>query len=93
MDSLSFPPFAVFPEYVKGGGGGGSGDGDNSVPSSDITLIVSVVDSYTDYASYSTYDDFLDNLFDAMDAVGGGACMDDHDTDPHVSMSSGVKFK
>lgn len=93
MDSLSFPPFAIFPEYVKGGGGGGSGDDDNSVPSGDITLIVSVVDSYTDYGSYSTYDDFLDNLFDAMDAVGGGACMDDHDTDPHVSMSRGVKFK
>ena len=35
----------------------------------------------------------LDNLFDAMDAVGGGPCMDDHDTDPHVSMARGVKFK
>jgi hypothetical protein len=28
-----------------------------------------------------------------MDAVNGGPCMDDHDTDPHVSMARGVKFK
>ena len=27
-----------------------------------------------------------------MYAVGGGPCMDDDDTDPHVSMSRGVKF-
>ncbi|KAL7534087.1 hypothetical protein ACHAXR_005628, partial [Thalassiosira sp. AJA248-18] len=95
MDSLSFPPFAIFPEYVKGGGGhGSSDDGENkSVPSSDITLIVSVVDTYEDGESYSSYETFTDSLFDAMDAVGGGPCMDDHDTDPHVSMSRGVKFK
>ena len=94
MDSLSFAPFAIFPEYVKGGGGHSSGDdGDGGVPSSDVTLIVSVVDTYEDGESYSSYEDFLDNLFDAMDNVGGGPCMDDHDTDPHVSMSRGVKFK
>mmetsp|Transcript_29331 Transcript_29331/g.61831 ORF Transcript_29331/g.61831 Transcript_29331/m.61831 type:complete len:512 (+) Transcript_29331:145-1680(+) len=94
MDSLSFPPFSIFPEYVKGGGGhGSSDDGEKSVPSSDVTLIVSVVDNYEDGESYSTYEDFLDNVFDAMDAVGGGPCMDDHDTDPHVSMARGVKFK
>lgn len=28
-----------------------------------------------------------------MHSVGGGPCMDDDDTDPHVSMSRGVKFK
>jgi len=94
MDSLSFPPFSIFPEYVKGGGGGHSGDGDDKgVPSGDVTLIVSVVDTYEDGESYSTYEEFLDDLFDAMDAVGGGPCMDDHDTDPHVSMARGVKFK
>jgi len=95
MDSLSFPPFAVFPEYVKGGGGHQSSDDgeDKSVPSADITLIVSVVDTYEDGESYSSYEDFLDNVFDAMDAAGGGPCMDDHDTDPHVSMARGVKFK
>ncbi|EJK51214.1 hypothetical protein THAOC_29634 [Thalassiosira oceanica] len=94
MDSLSFPPFAIYPEFVKGGGGGHSGDdGDSSVPSGDVTLIVSVVDTYEDGDSYSSYEDFLDNLFDAMDGVGGGPCMDDHDTDPHVSMARGVKFK
>ena len=95
MDSLSFPPFAVFPEYVKGGGGHQSSeDGeDKSVPSADITLIVSVVDTYEDGESYSSYEDFLDSVFVSMDAAGGGPCMDDHDTDPHVSMARGVKFK
>lgn len=94
MDSLSFPPFSIFPEYVKGGGGHhSSDDGKGSVPSSDVTLIVSVVDTYEDGESYSSYEEFLDDLFDAMDAVGGGPCMDDHDTDPHVSMARGVKFK
>ena len=94
MNSISFEPFSVFPEFVKGGGGHHSGDnGKDRVPSSDVTLIVSIVDEYDDDASYSSYQTFLDNLFDAMDAVGGGPCMDDHDTDPHVSMSRGVKFK
>ena len=92
MESISFPPFSVFPEFVKGGGGGGSGD-DETVPSSDVTLIVSIVDEYSENNGDSDYEIFLDDLFDAMDAVGGGPCMDDHDTDPHVSMSRGVKFK
>ena len=93
MSSVSFAPFSVFPEYLKGGGGHQSGDGeDESVPSSDITLIVSIVETYEDADSYSSYEYFLDDLFNAMDNVGGGPCMDDHDTDPHVSMSRGVKF-
>ena len=95
MDSLSFPPFRVYPEYLKGGGGHHSGDNENEggkVPSSDVTLIVSIVETYEDDDSYSAYEKFLENLFDAMDAVGGGPCMDDHDTDPHVSMARGVKF-
>jgi hypothetical protein len=93
MQSVSFPPFSIFPEYLKGGGGHNSGDqGQESVPSSDITLIVSVVESYEDGDSYSAYEYFLDDLFNAMDSAGGGPCMDDHDTDPHVSMSRGVKF-
>jgi len=95
MSSISFPPFSIFPEKVKGGGGGGSQDNDDEeeVPSGDITLVVSVVEEFEDNDSYSIYEYFLDNLFDAMDAVNGGPCMDDHDTDPHVSMSRGVKFK
>ena len=94
MQSVSFPPFSIFPEYLKGGGGHHSGDDDDdvSVPSGDITLIVSVVETYEDGDSYSSYEYFLDNLFNAMDSAGGGPCMDDHDTDPHVSMSRGVKF-
>jgi len=94
LTSLYFPPFAIFPEYVKGGGGGGSGsDDDSSVPSRDVTLIVSIVEEYGDDDNYGYYEMFLDNLFNAMDAVNGGPCMDDHDTDPHVSMARGVKFK
>lgn len=94
MNSIQFAPFSIFPEFVKGGGKHHSGDGDdNGVPSGDVTLIVSVVDTYEDNDSYSSYEEFLDNLFDAMDAMGGGPCMDDHDTDPHVSMARGVKFK
>lgn len=94
MNSLSFPPFAVYPEYVKGGGKHHSGDNANgAVPSTDVTFIVSIVDTYEGGESYSTYDEFLDDLFDAMDKVGGGACMDDKDTNPHVSMARGVKFK
>lgn len=93
MSSVTFPPISMFPEYLKGGGGHNSGDGDDdSVPSSDITLVVSVVETYEDNDSYSAYEYFLDSLFNAMDAVGGGPCMDDHDTDPHVSMARGVKF-
>jgi hypothetical protein len=92
MSSISFPPFSVFPEYVKGGGGGGSGD-DDTVPSSDVTLIVSIVEEFGDNSNYSLYEQFLSDLFSAMDAVNGGPCMDDHDTDPHVSISRGVKFK
>ena len=94
MNSVAFAPFSIYPEYLKGGGGHHSGDGnDQGAPSCDVTLIVSVVDTYEDGASYSSYETFLDNLFTAMTAVDGGACMDDHDTDPHVSMARGVKFK
>ena len=94
MESVTFAPFSIFPEYLKGGGGHHSGDNDaeDTVPSSDVTLIVSVVETYEDGDSYSAYEYFLDSLFDAMDAAGGGPCMDDHDTDPHVSMSRGVKY-
>ena len=94
MSSISFAPISVFPEYLKGGGGGGSGDDDDEeVPSGDVTLIVSVVEEFDGDDNYSLYEQFLDALFNAMDAVNGGPCMDDHDTDPHVSMSRGVKFK
>ena len=95
MSSISFPPFSIFPEYLKGGGGHHSGDDDgdsNTVPSGDVTLIVSVVETYEDDNSYSAYEIFLENIFDTLDSVGGGPCMDDHDTDPHVSMARGVKF-
>lgn len=97
MNSVQFSPFAVFPEYLKGGGGGhNSGDNDDgedqTVPSSDVTMIVSVVCDYED-DSYCIYEKWLDDAFDALYNVGGGACMDDHDTDPHISMSRGVKFK
>jgi hypothetical protein len=93
MSSVSFPPFSIFPEYLKGGGGQNSGDdSDGSVPSSDVTLIVSVVESYDDNDSYSTYEQFLDDMLTAFYDQDGGSCMDDHDTDPHVSMSRGVKY-
>ena len=92
MEYLSFPPFAIFPEYVKGGGGHHSGDQDGGgTPSGDVTFIVSIVEEYEDDGD-STYNKFLDDLFDAFEDVGGGNCMDDHDTDPHVSMARGVKF-
>lgn len=95
MESVSFPPFSIFPEYLKGGGGHHSGDDNDEggVPSGDVTLIVSVVETYEDNDNYSVYDKFLDDLFSAMYNVGAGPCMDDHDTDPHVSMARGVKFK
>lgn len=93
MTAITFPPFSIYPEYLKGGGGHHSGDGDDEeVPSGDVTLIVSVVETYEEDDSYSAYEYFLDDLFNALDAYGGGPCMDDHDTDPHVSMSRGVKF-
>jgi hypothetical protein len=94
MESVAFSPFSIFPEYLKGGGGHHSNDGgDDETPSGDVTLIVSIVETYQDNDNYSDYDTFLDNLFSAMSAVNGGPCMDDHDTDPHVSMARGVKFK
>jgi hypothetical protein len=94
MSSISFSPIAIFPEYLKGGGGHNSNDNDDDdeTPSGDVTLVVSIVETYDD-ASYSEYETFLDDLFQAMSDAGGGPCMDDHDTDPHVSMSRGVKFK
>lgn len=94
MSEVQFAPFSIYPEYLKGGGGHHSGDNgdDEGVPSGDVTLIVSVVETYEDDNSYSAYETFLDSLFNAMSDVGGGPCMDDHDTDPHVSMSRGVKF-
>lgn len=95
MSSIQFAPFSIYPEYLKGGGGHHSGDNDDDgeAPSCDVTLIVSVVETYSGDDSYSEYEAFLNNLFSAFDNQGGGACMDDHDTDPHVSMARGVKFK
>lgn len=94
MSSVAFSPFSIYPNYVKGGGGHHSQDNDDDdTPSGDVTLIVSVVETYNDGNNYSDYDTFLYNLFSAMENVGAGACMDDHDTDPHVSMARGVKFK
>jgi hypothetical protein len=93
MNNLQFAPFSIFPEYLKGGGGGNkNGNSDGGVPSGDVTLIVSIVATYESGSSYSAYEVFLQSLFSAMYSVGGGPCMDDHDTDPHVSMSRGVKF-
>ena len=54
---------------------------------------MSVVEDYNYDTTYSDYELFLEDLFDAMDGVGAGPCMDDHDTDPHMSMARGVKFK
>ena len=95
MSEISFSPFSIYPEYLKGGGGHQSQDNgdDDETPSGDVTLVVSIVETYNDNDSYSDYDNFLDDLFQAMTDVGGGPCMDDHDTDPHVSMARGVKFK
>ena len=93
MSAISFAPFSIYPNYVKGGGGHHSGDSSSSgVPSGDVTLVVSIVETYEDDKSYSSYESFVNDLFTAMYNVGGGPCMDDHDTDPHVSMSRGVKF-
>lgn len=96
MAEVEVPPLSIYPEYLKGGGGHHSGDNDDQdegVPSGDITLVVSVVEVYYDNANYDEYSQFLENLFQAFDDIGGGSCMDDDDTDPHVSMSRGVKFK
>ena len=95
MSSVSFAPFSVFPEKVKGGGGHHSddGSGEQEIPSGDITLVVSIVNTYEDNDSYSSYENFLDQLFSAMYTVSAGSCMDDKDTDPHVSMARGVRFK
>ena len=93
MSSVSFAPFSIFPEYLKGGGGGHSGDDGGDTPSGDITLVVSIVDTYDNDDSYSSYEQFVNQLFSAMYSVNSGACMDDDDTDPHVSMSRGLKFK
>ena len=102
MSSVSFEPFPFFPEYLKGGGGrrkngdkNGNGSSSSSgTPSGDVTLAISVVGVYEDdYSSVSTYDNFVSQLFSAMYYVGGGPCMDDDDTDPHVSMARGVKFQ
>ena len=58
-----------------------------------ITLVVSIAETCATGSSYSDYEIFLNHLFQAMHSVGGGPCVDDDDTDPHVSMSRGVKFK
>lgn len=93
MSQITFAPFSIFPEYLKGGGGHSGDDGDeDGVPSGDVTLIVSIMETYEENDSYSSYETFVGNIFDQLDAVGGGPCMDDHDTDPHVSMSRGVKY-
>jgi len=52
-------------------------------------MVVSIVEEYNDDDSDSIYEQFLYDLFDA----GSGPCMDDNDTDPHVSMARGLKFK
>lgn len=102
LSSTSFEPFLFYPEMVKTGGGGGGGKNNNgysSTPSYDITLALSVVEVYQDNSndgagsSYSTYETFLTNLFLAIDNVNAGNCVDDEDTDPHVTLARGVKFK
>jgi len=95
MENVYFPPFQIYPEYLKGGGGHHSRDDNNDggTPSGDVTLIVSVVCAYDNSGSYCLHEQFAEDLFSAMHAVSAGACMDDHDTDPHVSMARGVKFK
>mmetsp|Transcript_64511 Transcript_64511/g.76387 ORF Transcript_64511/g.76387 Transcript_64511/m.76387 type:complete len:142 (+) Transcript_64511:3-428(+) len=53
MSEVSFAPFDVHPEYLKGGGGHHSGndEDDGLVPSSDVSLIVFIVCDYTDYGT------------------------------------------
>lgn len=95
MSSVSFEPFPIYPEYLKSGGGKKNNNNGNSgsAPSGDITLVVSVVEVYSANSTYSTYETFMNNLFNALQNVSKGDCVDDHDTDPHVSMARGVKFK
>jgi hypothetical protein len=95
MSSVVFEPFPIYPEYLKSGGGKKNNNNGNSgsAPSGDITLIVSVVEVYSANATYSSYETFITNLFSALQNVSKGDCVDDHDTDPHVSMARGVKFK
>jgi len=93
MSTVYLPPLSIYPEYLKAKAKNNKNGSSNYVPSGDVTLIVSVVETYNEGGAYSDYEIFLNNLFSAMYAVGGGPCMDDHDTDPHVSMSRGVKFK
>jgi len=102
LSSTSFEPFLFYPEMVKTGGGGKNNNGNggaSSTPSYDITLALSVVEVYQDNSndgagsSYSTYETFLSNLFLAIDNVNAGNCVDDEDTDPHVTIARGVKFK
>ena len=97
MSQIYLPPLSIYPEYLKAkaknNNNGNNNNGSSSyVPSGDVTLIVSVVETYNDGNAYSDYEVFLNSLFSGLYAVGGGHCMDDHDTDPHVSMSRGVKF-
>jgi hypothetical protein len=98
MKSVSFDPFPFYPEQLKGGGGrqnGGDGSSSSGTPSTEVTLTISVVEVYDDDddSCYSTYENFITQLFSAMYDVGAGPCMDDDDTDPHVSMGRGIKFK
>ena len=97
MSSVYFAPLNIYPEYLKGGGGHHSNDnedqGAEQVESCDVTLVASVVKEYDDNQNYSEYEYFLDQLFSALEDVNGGPCMDDHNTDPHVSMVRGLKFK
>ena len=39
-----------------------------------------------------TYNKFLEDFFIVFEDIGGGSCMDNDDTDPHVSMARSVKF-
>lgn len=91
MSAISFSPISVYPTQVEGGGGGHSGDNDEGTPSSDVTLKMNVVETYNENGNYGDYETFLANFFNSFS--GAGSCMDDDDTDPHVSMSRGVKFK
>jgi hypothetical protein len=97
MAAVYLPPLSIYPEYLKAkaknnNNKSGSSGSSNYVPSGDVTFIVSIVETYNEGGAYSDYEVFLNDIFSAMYAVGGGPCMDDHDTDPHVSMSRGVKF-